>query len=58
MLSAVLLGAGGCGADFRPMAFPDELDNPTFPGLFTGEAGEWVIHRQKSRSAAPTRGPE
>ena len=31
----------------EPMAFPDHRENPTFPGLFTGEEGEWVIYRKR-----------
>ncbi len=29
------------------MAFPDARENPTFPGLFTGEEGAWVIYRKE-----------
>jgi hypothetical protein len=55
LLCVAVLAAGGCGADFKPMAFPDEGENPTGPGLLTGEAGEWVILRKESRSPTPSR---
>ncbi len=51
LLSVVVLAAGGCGADYKPMAVPDDNENPAGAGLYTGEAGEWVILRKgKSRS--------
>jgi hypothetical protein len=54
LLCVAVLAAGGCGADFKPMAFPDEGENPTGPGLFTGEAGEWVIRRKEPRLHTPS----
>lgn len=39
---ACLLAAACTG--FEPMDVPDERENPTFPGVFTGEDGEWVIY--------------
>jgi hypothetical protein len=44
IVAACLLAAGCSG--IKPMAFPDARENPTFPGLFTGEEGEWVIYRK------------
>ena len=58
LLCIAALGAAGCGADYKPMAFPDEGENPTGPGLLTGEAGEWVILRKEPRLLTPSRGPE
>jgi hypothetical protein len=58
LLCIAALAAAGCGADYKPMAFPDEGENPTGPGLLTGEAGEWVILRKESRSPTPSRDDE
>ncbi len=58
LLCVAVLAAGGCGADFKPMAFPDEGGNATGPGLLTGEAGEWVIFRKEYPLLTPSRGPE
>jgi hypothetical protein len=29
------------------MPFPDARENPTFPGVFTGKQGEWIIYRKE-----------
>ncbi len=42
IVAACLLAAGCTG--FEPMDMPDERENPTFPGVFTGEEGEFVIY--------------
>lgn len=42
IVTACLLAAGCTG--FEPMDMPDERENPSFPGVFTGEDGEFVIH--------------
>jgi hypothetical protein len=31
----------------EPMALPDERENPSFPGLITGEDGAWVVYRKE-----------
>lgn len=43
-IAAVCLLAA-CGIE--PTNFPDERENPTFSGLFTGKQGEWVIYREE-----------
>ncbi len=45
LLCIMVLAGGGCGTDVKPMAFPGDPENPTGPGVLTGEAGEWVILR-------------
>ena len=45
VIVACLLMAACSGIE--PMAFPDARENPTFPGLFTGEEGKWVIYRKE-----------
>lgn len=45
LLCVAVLAGSGCGGDLEPMAFPGDPEYPTGPGLFTGEAGEWVILR-------------
>ena len=37
--------AAGC-SDYRPMAMPDDRENPPLSGVFTGSQGEWVILRK------------
>jgi hypothetical protein len=38
---------------YQPMDFPDQRENPTFPGLFTGKDGEWIIYRKEELPDAP-----
>jgi hypothetical protein len=45
VIAACLLMAACSGIE--PMAFPDNRENPTFPGVFTGKQGEWIIYRKE-----------
>lgn len=45
VIAAACLLATACSG-IEPTAFPDERENPSFGGLFTGKAGEWIIYRK------------
>ena len=42
-IAAACLLAAGC-TGFEPMDMPDERENPTMPGVLTGDDGEFVIY--------------
>jgi hypothetical protein len=48
---AVLLAASCSG--FEPFDPPSHRDDPEMPGLFSGERGEFVIHRRGSDDDSP-----
>jgi hypothetical protein len=46
VVGGALLLVAACSG-YEPMAMPDERENPSFSGVFTGPEGQWVIYRKE-----------
>jgi hypothetical protein len=49
----VIFGAAGCAVTPQPYEYRNDLDEKPGPGLFSGEAGGFVIMGEKSRQKIP-----